>query len=163
MAEILTIDIEKVAQNALKDAQFGFPFKPVSTNNLTIPVIRQFNGRPTAVKVPSGEATVFKTNLLRSIQKQVRMIQSPANGWECLTRYYSVWIIANNRSKQMLALDINNIDKAIVDTFVDAGVVPDDKKMIDCRALYGDFNAAELPDAFLFAVLIRWGDHFALV
>lgn len=163
MAEIITTDIERVAQDALPMAQFGFSYKPVSTNNLKIPVIRQINGRPTPVMVPSAEAETFKNNVRNSIWRQTRMTSSPAANWQMQNRYFSLWVIANSRKSKMLRLDIDNIHKPIQDVFVEAGIVPDDKYAVDARQLYGDFLEAGLPDDFLFAVLIRWDKPFSLI
>lgn len=152
MSEPIFCDTEKTAHDALGIAQFGFSLKPCSTNNHKIPIIRYTSERkPYPCQVLSSEATTFKTNLYNIASMQKKRI-----GWETFQRTYSFWVILRADNKQMEALDVNNVDKIILDEFVKAGILPDDKHCRDCRQMYGNFREANVPDNFLFCVLIRW-------
>lgn len=143
------IDLDKVARGALEWIQFGFALKPVSSNDRLIPVIRRgHGGAQFPTMAPTKAFSQFKDDLYRLARVQARRI-----GWIRKERRYSFWVIARDGA---LNMDVANLDKVINDVFVQAELVPDDKHCRDCRQLWGDFEAAGLPDTYLFAVLIRW-------
>lgn len=141
----IEIDTDKAARNALELAQFAFVFKPLSVNEYLMPVGSRM--------IMSHAAQDFKQKVIRILEKQKT---SHDWSWVCKDRYFSLWIILN---RQRVRIDPDNSVKLILDSFVAAGIVPDDKHACDTRQLYTDFPAGgKVPMEYAWAVLIRWGN-----
>lgn len=139
---MIEIDFDKIAQDALQIAQFGFKFKSLSSNEAYIP-----KGNNLFL---TWAGASFKEKVMRILSKQKARL-----GWEKQNRYYSLWIILNPK---YCRVDANNSAKLIQDAFVSAGIVPDDRYSLDSRQIYGDFSPiARIPADTHWAVLIRHG------
>lgn len=136
------IDFEKNALEALKHAQFGFMFKPLSVNEYLIPA----NGR----LVMSGDARNFKFDVQKLLILQKKRIE-----WELHNRYFSLTIILN---RNKVKIDSDNAVKLIMDAFVSSDVIPDDRHCVDSRQMYADFSKSDrVSNEMAWAVLVRWG------
>lgn len=151
---IKPVDFEATGTDALRLAQFGFAFPPLSVNEWLIPGMTS-DKKPTICL--SWAASDFKNKVIRAIDAQRRRDSSKAYEWVKQDRYFSLWVVLRKGHATCERMDVTNCNKLIEDAFVSAGVIPDDRWSRDGRQLYGDFAAAGLPDHFTFAVFIRWG------
>lgn len=146
--EIKIWDFATVALDAAKKAQFGFPRKPLSVNQAYQPVRKGTH----ADLILTSAATTYKNDILRMARNQKRIMD-----WENHDRYFSLWIIVNDKEK----VDIDNVHKLIQDTFVTASIIPDDAYAVDTRQMYADFTKTEHDPSTKFVVLIRWGNEIS--
>ncbi len=100
------IDFEKNALEALKHAQFGFMFKPLSVNQYLQPV----NGG----LIMTSDARNFKFEVQKLLILQKKRIE-----WELHNRYFSFTIILN---RNKVKIDSDNAVKLIMDSFVSSDV-----------------------------------------
>lgn len=144
----IEIDFDKAAYGALQHAQFSFPMRPISLNNYLVP---KMYGKGMTL---SADAQNFKTQAVRHLWRQ-----KPLLNWVCKPRYFSFWTILRSGHDVCEAMDVDNCNsKMLLDSFVNAGIVPDDKYCRDTRQLYGDFSkVGRVPNSATVCVLVRWG------
>lgn len=152
----LELDIDDLGQDALELAQFGFVLAPMSVNAAYAPTLNRQTG---AVYTRlTSEAEVYKNQLYTLIMGHKRRVGSRAFNWQCQNRRFSFWIILRKGHKRAEAIDADNCVKLILDTFVKAGIVPDDRYCRDSRQFYADFDRAGWNKDLAFGVLVRWAD-----
>jgi Holliday junction resolvase RusA-like endonuclease len=140
-----TCPLQTPALAGLKMAQFFFAVNPLSTNQLWATA----KGRIYL----SAKGREFKNAI-----KASAVVQARAMGWECKPNKFGFWVIARAGHVRCESVDISNVQKAIEDAFVSAGLIPDDSHARDTRQIYGHFEKLDIPADVTLAVLIRWGN-----
>jgi hypothetical protein len=151
----LEIDMDLAADFALENAQFGFAISPMSIWEAYAPAYNPKTGGAYLRLTEAGRK--YKDDIYMLAKSQTRRRDSRAYNWGCQQRFCSVWVILRAGHKKCENMDGDNCHKLILDSFVTAGLIPDDKHTRDNRDIYGDFEKAGWPDSMAFAVLIRWG------